>query len=91
MLYNADKIAVATAKSAPGSEIFNPPATFKKISLPEKDILPRASNTAATIANLPASQPITALLGVPKGEGATKACISIKRGRAMAPLCQAPQ
>ena len=80
-LYNADRIAVATARSAPGSDTFNPPATFKKTSFPEKETLHRASNTAVTMANRPVSQPITARRGVPNGDGATKACISTKRGR----------
>ena len=65
--------AAATAKSAAGSLIFRPPATFKNTSRPANSRPQRASSTAVTMAKRPVSQPITARRGVPNGDGATNA------------------
>src|SRR5579871_1012316 len=60
--------AAATARSAAGSPILSPPATFKYTSWPE-----RVSSTASSMASRPPSQPTTARRGVPGSEGASSA------------------
>ena len=76
-----DTSAAATAKSAAGSAIRRPPATFKKMSLPESGTPQRASRTAVSIANRPESQPTTLRRGLASEEGATRASISTSKGR----------
>ena len=63
-----DTRAAATARSAAGSPIFSPPATFRYTSRLPSARPHRASSTAMIIASRPESQPRTARLGVPRDE-----------------------
>ena len=76
-----DTSAAATARSAAGSAIRKPPATFKKISRPDNGTPHLASRTAVSIASRPESQPTTFRRGLAREEGATSASISTSRGR----------
>ena len=73
--------AAATARSAAVSEIFRPPATFRKMSRPESGTPHRASRTAVSIASLLPSQPTTLRRGEARVDGATSASISTSTGR----------
>ena len=68
-----DMSAAATARSAAGSDILSPPATFRYTSHPLRPRPARASSTASTMARRPESQPTTALLGLAAEERATSA------------------
>ena len=73
--------AAATAKSAAGSLMRKPPATFKNTSRPPNAMPQRASKTARTIDRRALSQPTIARRGVASDEGAASAWISTRTGR----------
>ena len=87
-----DASAAATARSAAGSPILSPPATFRYMSLPASARPQRASSTAMIMARRPESQPTTARRGVARAEGAIRDWISTSSGRvpSMPAKTQAP-
>ena len=81
MSCRAEIKAAATAKSAAGSEIRNPPAIFKYTSCPPKLMPQRDSKTANTMDNRLLSHPTTLRRGDANDDGATKAWTSTNNGR----------
>ena len=69
----AETRAAASARSAAGSVMRMPPATFRKTSSPVKGMPQRASSTARMVDSRPESSPTTVRRGVPRGLGATSA------------------